>query len=95
MPRKNESIDEPFSDTCQEMGELLVRRWKQRTPQERNMYAARMNAVARRIVIAAIGETHSEDEYARELYRRLYGEELPEGFLNWRRSRNNARRERK
>jgi len=52
-----------------------------KSPQERNLFAARMNAAARRVVVASLPSGLSEREFKEALYRRLYGEDIPADFF--------------
>lgn len=72
---------ETVTDTSPEIEALHHQLWMSRSPQERNLFAARMNAAARKIVIASLPPGLSEREFKRALYRRLYGEELPADFF--------------
>lgn len=72
---------ENISDTDPEIVRMQNRLWMARSTQERNLFAARMHAAARRIAIASIDKDLNEREFKRRLYRRLYGEDLPEDFF--------------
>lgn len=71
-----------LTDTTAEIDDLSNRRWMSKTPQERNLFAARMNAAARRVVVASLGAGLSEREFKQRLHRRLYGEKLPDDFFD-------------
>ncbi len=72
---------ESASDTDPEIVRLQNTLWMARSAQERNMFAARMHAAARRVAAATIEKGSSEREFKRRLYKRLYGEDLPADFF--------------
>lgn len=52
-----------------------------RTPQERARFASAMFAAARNVIIKSLPKDLSEREFKKQLYRRTYGEHLPEDFF--------------
>jgi hypothetical protein len=57
-----------------------------KSPQERNLFAARMNAAARRVVVTSLPSGLSERQFKEALYKRLYGEDIPADFFESKRS---------
>jgi len=70
-----------MSDTAPDIAELLVEKWKQRTPQERTKTASLMFVSARKVILATMPPNLSEAERQRYIYERTYGEPLPADFL--------------
>lgn len=54
--------------------------WMKRTPQERAQFASAMFAAAREAIISLLPKNLSAREFKKQLYKRTYGEPLPEEF---------------
>ncbi|MDH3494710.1 MAG: hypothetical protein OEM82_14240 [Acidobacteriota bacterium] len=70
------------SDTTREIEELQNEMWMKKTPQERAEFALAMSKAGREAVIASLPEGLSEKEFKKQLFFRLYGEELPVDFFD-------------
>jgi hypothetical protein len=70
-----------LKDTSREIEEMQNDLWMKRTPQERARACSAMFASARAIIIATLPKDLSEKEFKKQLYKRTYGEDLPEDFF--------------
>ena len=70
-----------LKDTTREIEEMQNELWMKRTPQERARFASAMFAAARNVIIESLPKDLSEREFKKQLYRRTYGEHLPEDFF--------------
>ena len=70
-----------LKDTTREIEEMQNELWMKRTPQERARFASAMFAAARNAIIESLPKDLSEREFKKLLYRRTYGEHLPEDFF--------------
>lgn len=71
-----------MTDTTREIEELQNELWMKKTPQERARFAAAMFAAGKNAVIASLPKNISEKDLIKQLYFRIYGENLPEEFFN-------------
>lgn len=71
-----------MADTTREIEELQNELWMKKTPQERARFAAAMSAAGKNAVIASLPKKISEKDLKKQLYFRIYGENLPEDFFN-------------
>jgi hypothetical protein len=67
-------------DTSSEFEKMWHEKWMQKTPQERVKFAFSMFSSARAIIISSMPKNLSEAEQKRYIYKRTYGEPLPEDF---------------
>jgi Fe-S cluster assembly scaffold protein SufB len=70
-----------MTDTTREIEELQNELWMKKTPQERARFAAAMFAAGKNAVIASLPKNISEKDLKKQLYFRIYGENLPEDFF--------------
>ncbi len=70
-----------LKDTTREIEEMQNELWMKRTPQARARFASAMFAAARNVIIESLPKDLSEREFKKQLYRRTYGEHLPEDFF--------------
>lgn len=71
-----------MTDTTREIEELQNERWMKKTPQERARFASAMFAAGKNAVIASPPKNISDKDLKKQLYFRIYGENLPEDFFN-------------
>ena len=68
-------------DTTREIEEMQNELWMKKTPQERARLASAMFAAGKKAVVASLPNGLPEEEMKRQLYFRLYGEQLPDDFF--------------
>ncbi|MGZ5004715.1 MAG: hypothetical protein ACXWG7_04040 [Chthoniobacterales bacterium] len=68
-----------MNDTAPEIAELVRTRIMALSGAERFLMGARMFEAARAVVLASLPKGLSQSDRKRQLYKRLYGEELPFG----------------
>lgn len=70
-----------MTDTTREIEELQNELWMKKTPQERARFASAMFAAGKNAVIASLPKNISDKDLKKQLYFRIYGENLPEEFF--------------
>jgi hypothetical protein len=68
-------------DTTREIEEMQNELWMKKTPQERTRFASAMFTAGRQAVIASLPKDLPEHELKKQLFYRIYGEQLPEDFF--------------
>lgn len=70
-----------MTDTTREIEELQNELWMKKTPQERARFASAMFAAGKNAVVASLPKNLSDKDLKKQLYFRIYGENLPEDFF--------------
>lgn len=71
-----------LKDTTKEIAEMQNALWLKKKPQERAESVFGMFATVRKIIIASLPKNLSEKEFKKQLFKRTYGEPLPEDFFD-------------
>ncbi len=69
-----------LQDTSPEFEKMWHKKWLQKSPQERVQFAFSMFSDTRRIILASMPADLSATDQKRFIYKRTYGESLPDDF---------------
>lgn len=70
-----------MTDTTREIEEMQNELWMRKTPQERARFASAMFAAGKTAIIASLPKNLSDKEMKKQIYFRLYGQNLPDDFF--------------
>ena len=76
-----QNLNKMLIDTTKEIEEMQNELWMKRTTQERAEFMFGMFATARQVIIASLPQDLSEREFKKQLFKRTYGESLPDDFF--------------